>query len=202
MKYIQRTISMTLALCLGCLVLLAGCSGSEAQSATSAAASSAASATSAGEADAPEAEETIVGQVSYVGSEYISVSVCTGAEDTQDWAALDTATLTVSEETASIDTDDATEYLAVRSGLTEAAAREDVTVGAFIAAHTTDDGTLQIILLAATAQSDAEAESEQAADAGADSATSQDSEEQESAQSGAAAASGEQDGGERPQEDL
>ena len=57
-------------------------------------------------------------------------------------------------------------------------------------------------LLAATAQSDAEAESEQAADAGADSATSQDSEEQESAQSGISTASEAQDDGELLQEDL
>ncbi len=202
MKYIQRTVALTLALCLGCLVLLAGCSGSETQSTSSAAASSAASATSAGEADAPEAEETIVGQVSYVGSEYISVTLCTGAEDTQDWAALDTATLTVSEETASIDTDDATGYLAVRSGLTEAASREDVTVGAYIAAYTADDGTLQIILLESPAQSDAQTESEVPVDGGADSAASQDIGEQESAQSGAAAASEAQDDGELLQEDL
>ena len=160
MKYIKRSVALLLALCLGCLALLAGCSSqsdqSEPAAGTSSAATSGTSPASASEEDAAQTEETIVGQVSYVGSAYISVSVCTGAEDTQDWAALDPSTLTVSEETASIDTDDATEYLAVRAGLTETATRDDIAVGAYIVSCAAKDGTRQIILLESADAADAD----------------------------------------------
>lgn len=52
-----------------------------------------------------------MGMVSYVGSDYISMTRYTGGEEATDYAALDVSGLTATQETVSVDTTDATEYL-------------------------------------------------------------------------------------------
>lgn len=70
-----------------------------------------------------------MGEVTYVGSSYISVTAYTGGEDVTDFTTLDVSGLTASEDTESIDTTEDTEYLKVESGMLNAATRDDVTTG-------------------------------------------------------------------------
>ena len=108
-----------------------------------------------------------MGTVSYVGSDYISVTAYTGGEEVTDYAALDVSGLTATEETASVDTTDATEYPKAESGMLSAAAREDVTTGAFIVSTYDENGTHQIILIGAAPASSDESASGSATSGGA-----------------------------------
>lgn len=102
-----------------------------------------------------------MGEVTYVGSSYISVTAYTGGEDVTDFTTLDVSGLTASEETESIDTAEDTEYLKVEEGMLNSATRDDVTTGTFIVSTYDEDGTHQIILI----------ESGEAADAGEETAS-------------------------------
>lgn len=102
-----------------------------------------------------------MGEVTYVGSSYISVTAYTGGEDITDFTTLDVSGLTASEETESIDTAEDTEYLKVEEGMLNSATRDDVTTGTFIVSTYDEDGTHQIILI----------ESGEAADAGEETAS-------------------------------
>ena len=88
-----------------------------------------------------------MGEVTYVGSSYISVTAYTGGEDVTDFTTLDVSGLTASEETESIDTAEDTEYLKVEEGMLNSATRDDVTTGTFIVSTYDEDGTHQIILI-------------------------------------------------------
>ena len=122
-----------------------------------------------------------MGEVTYVGSSYISVTAYTGGEDVTDFTTLDVSGLTASEDTESIDTTEDTEYLKVESGMLNAATRDDVTTGSFIVSTYDEDGTHQIILVESgdatgtdTDSASASTSEDEAAE-GADSASADDS---------------------------
>ncbi|HJB67887.1 MAG TPA: hypothetical protein H9770_03490 [Candidatus Fournierella excrementigallinarum] len=131
--------------------------------------------------ESTEAQKTVMGEVTYVGSSYISVTAYTGGEDVTDFTTLDISALKATENTESIDTAEDTEYLKVETGMLNAAARDDVTTGAFIVSTRDENGAHQIILIesgdAAGTGGDASSASTsdgEAAD-GADSASADDS---------------------------
>lgn len=186
MKHTKKYIALCLAMALGCLAVLTACSGDKS---TSQAQSTAASASQAASGSTEEtAQETVMGEVTYVGSSYISVTAYTGGEDVTDFTTLDVSGLTASEDTESIDTTEDTEYLKVESGMLNAATRDDVTTGSFIVSTYDEDGTHQIILVesgdaagtdtdsasASTGTTSASTSEDEAAE-GADSASADDS---------------------------
>lgn len=145
MKHTKKYTALCLAMALGCLAVLTACSGDKS---TSQAQSTAASASQAASGSTEEtAQETVMGEVTYVGSSYISVTAYTGGEDVTDFTTLDVSGLTASEETESIDTAEDTEYLKVEEGMLNSATRDDVTTGTFIVSTYDEDGTHQIILI-------------------------------------------------------
>ena len=155
MKHTEKYIALCLAAALGCLALLTGCSGDESVSQTQSTASASSQAASGSAGETAE-QETVMGEVTYVGSNYISVTAYSGGEDVTDFASLDVSALTATEETKSIDTTDATEYFKAEAGILSAADREDVTTGTFIVSTWSEEGVHQVILLQEgdTAQTD------------------------------------------------
>ena len=176
MKHTKKYIALCLAMALGCLAVLTACSSDKSTSQTQSTGTPSSQAAS-GSTQSTEAQKTVMGEVTYVGSSYISVTAYTGGEDVTDFTTLDISTLTATENTESIDTAEDTEYLKVETGMLNAAARDDVTTGAFIVSTLDEDGAHQIILIesgdAAGAASASTSDGE-AAD-GADSASADDS---------------------------
>lgn len=146
MKHTKKYIALCLAMALGCLAVLTACSSDKSTSQTQGTGTSSSQASS-GSTESIEAQETVMGEVTYVGSSYISVTAYTGGEDVTDFTTLDVSGLTASEDTESIDTTEDTEYLKVESGMLNAATRDDVTTGSFIVSTYDEDGTHQIILV-------------------------------------------------------
>lgn len=146
MKHTKKYIALCLAMALGCLAVLTACSGDKSTSQTQSTGTSS-SQTASGSTESTEAQETVMGEVTYVGSSYISVTAYTGGEDATDFTTLDVSGLTASEATESIDTAEDTEYLKVECGMLNAATRDDVVTGAFIVSTYDEDGTHQIILV-------------------------------------------------------
>lgn len=146
MKHTKKYIALCLAMALGCLAVLTACSSDKSTSQTQGTGTSSSQASS-GSTESTEAQETVMGEVTYVGSSYISVTAYTGGEDVTDFTTLDVSGLTASEDTESIDTTEDTEYLKVESGMLNAATRDDVTTGSFVVSTYDEDGTHQIILV-------------------------------------------------------
>lgn len=158
MKHTKKYIALCLAMALGCLAVLTACSDDKSTSQTQSTTTS--SQAASGSTEETAAQETVMGEVTYVGSSYISVTAYTGGEDVTDYTTLDISGLTATEDTESIDTAEDTEYLKVESGMLNSATRDDVTTGTFIVSAYDEDGTHQIILIgnddAAAADTDAE----------------------------------------------
>ena len=146
MKHTKKYIALTLAMALGCLAVLTACSGNKSTS-TSQSTGTSASQAASGSTEETAAQETVMGEVTYVGSNYISVTVYTGGEEATDFTTLDVSGLTASEDTESIDTTDATEYFKAEAGTLNAATRDDVSTGTFIVSTWDEGGNHQIILI-------------------------------------------------------
>lgn len=146
MKHTKKYIALTLAMALGCLAVLTACSGNKSTS-TSQSTGTSASQAASGSTEETAAQETVMGEVTYVGSNYISVTVYTGGEEATDFTTLDVSGLTASEDTDSIDTTDATEYFKAEAGTLNAATRDDVSTGTFIVSTWDEEGNHQIILI-------------------------------------------------------
>lgn len=101
------------------------------------------------------ASEDVIGKVTYAGSSYLSVNVYGADGAVDDYASLDTGTLTETEETDYIYIGSDTAYYTVDAGALVEAAPEDVTVGSLVVETTSDDNVQQVIILESA---DAEAE--------------------------------------------
>lgn len=155
MKHTTKYIALSLAAALACIAVLTACSDDKSESVSQAQSSAPSSSQAAsGSSEAAAEQTTVMGEVTYVGSDYISVTAYTGGEEVTDYTTLDVSTLTASEDTESIDTTDATEYFKVESGMLNAATREDVTTGTFIVSTFDEEGNHQIILIETAAADD------------------------------------------------
>lgn len=168
MKHTKKYIALCLAMALGCLAVLTACSSDKSTSQTQSTGTSSSQAAS-GSTEGTEAQETVMGEVTYVGSSYISVTAYTGGEDVTDFTTLDISGLTASEDTESIDTTEETEYLKVESSMLNSATRDDIATGMFIVSTYDEDGNHQIILIesgdSANTDTDAASGSSEAASA-------------------------------------
>ena len=155
MKHTTKYIALSLAAALACLAVLTACSDDKSESVSQAQSTAPSSSQAAsGSSEATAEQTTVMGEVTYGGSDYISVTAYTGGEEVTDYTTLDVSTLTASEDTESIATTDATEYFKVESGMLNAATREDVTTGTFIVSTFDEEGSHQIILIETAAADD------------------------------------------------
>lgn len=99
--------------------------------------------------DAVEAED-VIGEVTYVGTSYLSLSTYESTSEITDYTTLDTSTLTEVGGMEYVYPDDSAEYYTVSSATLVSAAYEDITAGCIIAVTTDTYGIQQIIILQAT----------------------------------------------------
>ena len=89
----------------------------------------------------------VIGEVTYVGTSYLSVTTYESESDVTDYATLDTDTLTETGSTQYVYPDDAATYYMVSEGTLADATADDLVTGCLIAVTTDDDGNQQIIIL-------------------------------------------------------
>ncbi|MCD8037444.1 MAG: hypothetical protein LUE88_08750 [Clostridiales bacterium] len=145
-RFFGRKPAMTLAVIFACAGLTAGCSSADD---TEEETDEIVEVEEAEDEDTDETEvqENMVGAVSYIGSSYISVEIYTSDDEIENYAILDSSTLTLTEDAASITTDDDTEYYRAAKGLLIPIERDDIEKENMIASVTTEDGVHQMILL-------------------------------------------------------
>ena len=98
--------------------------------------------------DADEnASQIVLGVVSAVGTNYLMLTAYTAPDGMTDYAALDIASLTETENTVFVYPTEDTAYYLSDDGVLSAAAATDVTEGDLIAETVSDDGEHQIIIL-------------------------------------------------------
>lgn len=102
-----------------------------------------------GDITAYKKSDACIGFRAVVGSAFFSVNTYTADAATEDYIDVALSDLTEAGSTAYIYFDSDTEFYTVESGALVSAADDDVTEGAMIAETTADDGTQQIIILAA-----------------------------------------------------
>ena len=89
----------------------------------------------------------VIGEVTYVGTSYLSVTTYESESEVTDYATLDTDTLTETGSTQYVYPDDAATYHKVSEGAIVDATADEVVAGCLIAVTTDDDGNQQIIIL-------------------------------------------------------
>lgn len=91
--------------------------------------------------------EDVIGEVTYVGSSYLSLSTYESESEITDYVSLDVSTLTEVGGMEYVYPDDAAEYYMVSNATLVSAAYEDITAGCIIAVTTDSSGIQQIIIL-------------------------------------------------------
>ena len=89
----------------------------------------------------------VIGEVTYVGTSYLSVTTYESESEVTDYATLDTDTLTETGSTQYVYPDDASTYYMVSEAALTNATADDLVAGCLIAVTTDDDGNQQIIIL-------------------------------------------------------
>lgn len=100
-----------------------------------------------------KAEADQLGKVTFVGSDFLLMTLYTSAEKITDYTKLDTATLTAGETVVYVYLNGEVKYQQVSEGSLADAAATDVKADTLIAAATGEDGKLQVIILPAPAES-------------------------------------------------
>lgn len=91
--------------------------------------------------------EDVIGEVTYVGDSYLSLTTYESGGTVSDYAALDVSTLTEVGGMDYVYPEADTEYYTVSDAMLVAAAYEDITAGCLIAVTTDTNGVQQIIIL-------------------------------------------------------
>ena len=155
----EKGLLALLMVMLLCVSLFAGCSSTTTNNSnddddTSTTAGTSDTDETEGTSDDTDTVEDVIGEVTYVGTSYLSVSTYTADDEVTDYAALDTSTLTADGSTKYIYPEDDATYYTVSDGTLVSATSDDVTEGCMIAVTTDDDGNQQIIVLTTTEDDD------------------------------------------------
>lgn len=139
---------MALLLCVG---IFSGCSGTsdiydEDDPGTSA--------NTNDELDESVQAEDVLGEVTYVGTSYLSLTTYESASEITDYTAVDVSSLTEVGGMEYVYPDANAEYYKVSSAMLVSASYEDLAAGCMIAVTTGSDGTQQIIILEEAADED------------------------------------------------
>ena len=145
MKTTKRWLAlmMVLAICVG---MFAGCSGSSTYDDQDDD-NDITSSTDASEKNIEE--EDVIGEVTYVGTSYMSLTTYESANEITDYATLDISALTEVGGMEYVYPDDNAEYYMVSNAALVSCAYEDITAGCIIAVTTNASGIQQIIILQA-----------------------------------------------------
>lgn len=141
MKTMKILLSLSLVLAV-CTCMIAGCSVSTKEEPATVATTGSTETTE----DTAESED-IIGQVTYVGTAYLSLTSYEAPDDVVDYATLDVSTLTEAGGTKYVYPDENAEYFRVSNGTLVPATYEDIVKGCILAVTADDTGTQQIILL-------------------------------------------------------
>lgn len=148
MKTKKNLLALTLVLAL-CAGVFSGCSSNAPDETDEDTVTT--SSTEATEEIAVSAD--IIGEVTYVGTAYLSLSSYEAPEEVTDYAALDVSTLTEVGTTQYVYPSDDAQYYTVSDGTLVEASYVDIVKDCIIAVTTGDSGAQQIIILQ-TAQED------------------------------------------------
>ena len=145
MKRTKKHLAMLTAL-LVCVSIFAGCSdtGSNYDDDDS---ELNASTNTDDELDDTVQAEDVLGEVTYVGTSYLSLSTYESVSEITDYATLDVSTLTEVGGMEYVYPNDTAEYYKIDSATLIATSYEDLAAGCMIAVTTGSDGTQQIIIL-------------------------------------------------------
>ena len=152
------SIAMMLMLSIG---LLAGCGSSDSTDSTDSSGStdSTDSSDSTDDSDSTYSsgssdEEDVIGEVTYISTLSISLDVYEADSVVEDYAALDTSTLTATGSSDTVTLESDVEYYYISDGALVSATSEDIVEGDMIAITTDDSGVQQVILLMQNDSSD------------------------------------------------
>lgn len=150
MKTKKKYLSLLMAL-LMCIGIFSGCSGT---SDTYDEDDPGTSANTNDELDESVQAEDVLGEVTYVGTSYLSLTTYESASEITDYAAVDVSSLTEVGSMEYVYPDTNAEYYKVSSAMLVSASYEDLAAGCMIAVTTGSDGTQQIIILEEAADED------------------------------------------------
>ena len=150
MKTKKKYLSLLMAL-LMCIGIFSGCSGT---SDTYYEDDPGTSANTNDELDESIQAEDVLGEVTYVGTSYLSLTTYESASEITDYAAVDVSSLTEVGGMEYVYPDANAEYYKVSSAMLVSASYEDLAAGCMIAVTTGSDGTQQIIILEEVADED------------------------------------------------
>jgi len=150
MKTKKKYLSLLMAL-LMCIGIFSGCSGA---SDTYDEDDPGTSANTNDELDESVQAEDVLGEVTYVGTSYLSLTTYESASEITDYASVDVSALTEVGGMEYVYPDANAEYYKVSSAMLVSASYEDLAAGCMIAVTTGSDGTQQIIILEEAADED------------------------------------------------
>lgn len=150
MKTKKKYLSLLMAL-LMCIGIFSGCSGT---SDTYDEDDPGTSANTNDELDESVQAEDVLGEVTYVGTSYLSLTTYESASEITDYAAVDVSSLTEVGGMEYVYPDANAEYYKVSSAMLVSASYEELAAGCMIAVTTGSDGTQQIIILEEAAAED------------------------------------------------
>lgn len=150
MKTKKKYLSLLMALLL-CVGIFSGCSDT---SDTYDEDDPGTSTNTNGELDEIVQAEDVLGEVTYVGTSYLSLTTYESASEITDYAAVDVSSLTEVGSMEYVYPDTNAEYYKVSSAMLVSASYEDLAAGCMIAVTTGSDGTQQIIILEEAADED------------------------------------------------
>ena len=140
------------------LALLAGCGSSDDDDTSSSSSSSSSTSTSSDssssttvstdeEEDATAASEDVIGEVTAITTSYITLDVYEASGEVEDYATLQTSSLTSADTTDMVTIEDDAEYYYISDETLTSTTSEDIEVGDMIVITADESGTQQIILL-------------------------------------------------------
>lgn len=150
MKTKKKYLSLLMALLL-CVGIFSGCSDT---SDTYDEDDPGTSTNTNGELDEIVQAEDVLGEVTYVGTSYLSLTTYESASEITDYAAVDVSSLTEVGGMEYVYPDANAEYYKVSSAMLVSASYEDLAAGCMIAVTTGSDGTQKIIILEEAADED------------------------------------------------
>lgn len=138
---IMKIVAAVAAL-MACIAMLAGCSNTNGDTDNTTAPNKEPTT----ETTAPVTEEDVIGKIQTVSDSFVNVVVYTAAGEVADYVQLDISGLTATEDTDYVYTASTAKYFKVVNGVKTEAKREDLQVGAMIAATTDSEGVQQIFI--------------------------------------------------------
>lgn len=139
---IIKVIAAVAAL-MACIAMLAGCSNTNGDTNNTAAPNKEPTTETTG---APVVEEDIIGKVESISNSFVTLVIYTATGEIADYATLNVSGLSATEDTDYVYTASTAKYFKVVNGVKTEAKREDLQIGAMIAATTDSEGVQQVFI--------------------------------------------------------